>query len=275
MKNQLINDINNYIEYLNSNGLEITVHGKDIGGLLLHNIHTNPFCTYVKTDDNAWHKCIECQKKVFKHFEIENFFGMCHAGVEEYVFFVNEKTFISVSGYAINSHEAIRRINRLNNDFYLEKEQLLSVYNELKHTTENINELKIKIKPLCHMLRLLQIYIGNNKTTNGNALFDNILSYIQRNFMQQITINDIAHTCMCSQSTVAHLFKKQTGKTVIEFLTELRINQSKKLLKTTDMSISDIALMCGFSNINYFPTIFKKKTGLTPSEYRMKKISQL
>ena len=275
MKNQLIDDINNYIVYLNTNGLEITVHGKDISGLLLHNIHSNPFCTYVKTDDNAWKKCIECQKKVLKLYENEIHFGMCHAGVEEYVFFVNDKTFISVSGYGINKAEAQKRIKRLNNDFYLEKNQLLSVYNDLKHCTENIEELNIKIKPLIYMLQLLHIYISDNKTQSGNMLFDSILAYIQRNFMQQITVANIAETCMCSQSTVAHLFKKQTGKTVNAFITELRINQAKKLLKTTDMSISDISIMCGFLNINYFPTIFKKHTNYTPTEYRIKKASQL
>ena len=271
MKNQLINDINNYIEYLNNNGLQVTVHGKDIGGLLQHNIHTNSFCTYVKTDDNAWKRCIECQKKVIGLYEKEFLFGMCHAGVEEYVFFVSDKTFISVSGYAIDSEKAKKKIHRLCDDFYLDKNELLSVYDKLNHNLENINDLKVKIKPLCYMLRLLQIYLGNSKITSGNTLYDNILAYIQRNFMQQITISDIANACLCSNSTVSHLFKSQSGKTVNEFITELRIKQAKNLLKTTDLSISEIAIICGFDNINYFPTTFKRYTNITPTEYRHNK----
>lgn len=271
MKNQMIDDINKYIEHLCNEGLYVTVHGKDISGLLLHNIHTNPFCTYVKTDDNAWRKCVECQKKVLLLYEKDLLFGMCHAGLEEYVFFVNEKTFVSVSGYGINREKAKDRINRLADNYYLERDELWSVYNKLYHKPENIENLKVKIKPLCYMLRLLQIYLGDTKVNNsGNVLFDNILAYVQRNFMQEITINDIANACLCSESTVSHLFKKQTGKTINEFITELRIKQAKNLLKTTDISISEIAVMCGFININYFPTIFKKYTTLTPTQYRTK-----
>ena len=274
MKNQLINDINNYIEYLQNDGLQISVHGKDTGGLLLHNLHTNPFCTYVKTDDNAWKKCIECQKKVLKLYEKDIHFGMCHAGVEEYVFFVNEKTFLSVSGYGINSKEAFKRIAQLNNQFYLEQDELIKTYESLNHSPENLDILKIKIKPLVNMLRLLQIYMENIEFTSVNTLFDSILSFVQRNYMQQITIKNIADACHCSKSTVEHIFKQYSGKTVNKFINDLRINQAIKLLKTTDLSISDISLICGFQNINYFPTIFKKQTGYTPSEYRIKKVSK-
>lgn len=269
MRNQLIDDINRYIEKLNCDGLFVTVHGKGIGGLLNHNIHTNPFCTYVKTDDSAWLQCINCQRKVLKRFEKGQIFGMCYAGVEEYVFFVNDKTFVSVSGYGINREKAEKRIERLANDYILDKNELLSVYSNLNHTPENESELSVKIKPLCYMLQLLQLLKGDSNIYIGkNALSDAILSYIRRNFMNDITIRDIADACACSESSVSHIFKSDYGKTVNKFITELRINQAKELLKTTDMTVSHISLMCGFSNINYFPTIFKKHTGKTPREYR-------
>lgn len=276
MRNQLINDINQYLDMLNAEGLYVTVHGKGICGLLNHNIHTNPFCTYVKTDDNAWRKCIACQKKVFSKYESGQIFGMCYAGVEEYVFFVNDKTFISVSGYGIDRKKATERINRLADNYFLKKDELLLVYERLYHKVESIDELSIKIKPLCYMIQLLQLMKGSLNEYNGqSALSDSILSYIRRNFMNNITIRDIAEACACSESTVSHIFKTDYGKTVNEFITDLRIKQAKELLKTTDMSISQIALMCGYANINYFPTIFKKKTGYMPSEYRTKKASQV
>ena len=90
MKNKLIEDINNYISHLNSAGLYVSVHGKTTGGLLEHNIHENPFCSFVKTNDEVWGKCVKCQQKVFCESNKDYFFGMCHAGVEEYVFFVDE-----------------------------------------------------------------------------------------------------------------------------------------------------------------------------------------
>lgn len=102
MKNKLVLDINNYVAYLNSLGLYVTVHGKGISGILEHNIHQNPFCTYVKTSSEAWNKCIKKQRKVFAHCKKGCLFGMCYAGVEEYVYFANDIVFVSVSGYGID-----------------------------------------------------------------------------------------------------------------------------------------------------------------------------
>ena len=99
MTTKLLEDIEKYIGYLGSNGLWITVHGEGIDGLLEHNIHRNPYCALVKTDSAAWQRCKQHQQKVFRACGQECLFGMCYAGVEEYVFFVNEKTFVSVSGY--------------------------------------------------------------------------------------------------------------------------------------------------------------------------------
>ena len=86
--------------------------------------------------------------------------------------------------------------------------------------------------------------------------------------MSEITIRDIAGACACSESTVSHLFKNHFGKSAKAYINELRLNQAKKLLKTSDLSISQVALLSGFSNINYFPTAFKKMVGISPSDYR-------
>lgn len=270
VRNELINDINNYISYLNSKGLFVTVHGKGISGLLEHNVHSNPFCALVKTDTSAWQKCVVCQQKVFKEYEKGSLFGMCYAGMEEYVFFVNDKTFVSVSGYGIDKERATRRINRISQEFYLESSELLKVYeNSLKHKSENIEELNAVIKPLCNMLYLLQLFIADvPETATKSKMFDSILEYAQRNFMQNITVRDIAQACSCSQSTVCHLFKQYMGISAKKYVANLRIDQAKKLLATSDLPISEVALMCGFSNINYFPTAFKKSVGINPTDYR-------
>lgn len=271
MKEKLIYDINQYIAYLNSIGLFVTVHGKGISGLLEHNIHRHPFCTLVKTDRSAWDKCVRSQKKVFKEYKCGCMSGMCHAGMEEYVFLVNEKTFISVSGYGINKEKAAERIKHLSQEFYLNENELLHIYETtLKHKTENIEALNTLIKPLCHMLSLLQIFLTDipEEAETENAVVNSLLAYVQRNFMNDITVSDIANACVCSQSTVCHLFKRYMGKPIKKYIAELRINQAKKLLGTCNLPVGTIAQMCGFTNIGYFPTVFKKAVGISPTEYR-------
>lgn len=272
MKNKLIEDINNYISYLNNKGLSVSVHGKIIGGLLEHNVHNNPFCTFVKTNDDAWKKCEKCQQKVFGKCNEGRLFGMCYAGLEEYVFFVDDKTFVSISGYGINKEKANERISRIAREFSFNKAELLAVYEQgLKHEKENLSELEILVKPLCHMLSLLQITIGEiSNLQSKNKMFDSILSYVQRNVMQDITLRDISNACACSESTVSHLFKEYTNQSVKKYMNELKIKQSEKLLLTTSLPISNIATLCGFSDSNYFSTVFKKKFGLSPAKFRVK-----
>lgn len=271
MNNKLIEDINNYITYLNNTGLFISVHGKIISGLLEHNIHRNPFCTYLKTNDEAWEKCIKCQKKVFSKCNKDYFFGMCYAGVEEYVFYVDDKTFISVSGYGINIEKSMERINRLSQEFLINKSELMNIYEHgLRHQPEDISRLKTLIYPLCHMLRLLQLTLGQiSEMQSKNKIFDAVLAYVQRNITQNITLRDIAGACACSESTVSHLFKEHTNQSVKKYILNLRISQAQQLLLASDISITNIALLCGFSNTNYFSTVFKKETGISPSAYRL------
>ncbi len=272
MKYKLIEDINNYISYLNNNGLFVSVHGKMIGGLLEHNIHKNPFCTFVKTNDDAWKKCVKCQQKVFSRCNKDYLFGMCHAGVEEYVFYVDDKTFVSVSGYGIDKQKATERIDRLSLEYLFDKSELLTAYEQgLKHEKENISELKVLVKPLCHMLSLLQITTGDILSLESKSkTFDSVLAFVQRNITQDITLRSIADACACSESTVSHLFKEYTNHSVKKHINNLRLKQAEKLLLTTDLPIGNIASLCGFADANYFSTAFKKRFGLSPAKFRTK-----
>lgn len=270
MRNKLIIDINNYISFLNSKGLYVTVHGKGISGLLEHNIHNNSFCLLVKTDPAAWHHCIECQQRVIAKADKGVIFGMCHAGVEEYVFFVNKNTFISVSGYGIHKKEAQQRIYRLSENYLLDYNEMLKVYeNGLKHLPEDVEELKIIIKPLCHMISLLHIFLSDaTEHQSKNQLLDAIIAFINVNFMHSISLSDIAYACYCSESSVCHLIKEHTGVSTKKYILNLRINHAKKLLTTSSLPITDIALMSGFGNANYFSDVFKKEMGKSPTNYR-------
>ncbi len=276
MRNKLIEDINNYISYLNSNGLEVSVHGKLVSGLLEHNVHGNHFCTYIKMNDAAWKKCVKCQQKVFDRCKQDYLFGMCYAGVEEYVFYVDEKTFISVSGYGINKEKARERLEHLSREYHFDKSELFMVYERgLKHEKDDVHEMKTLIKPLCHMLTLLQIMNSSSSVVESRSkTFDSILTFVQGNFTQDITLMSIADACACSESTVSHLFKEYTGQSVKKYMNHLRIGQAEKILLSTEISISNIAVLCGFSDSNYFSTVFKKRFGVSPAKYRELKLGK-
>ncbi len=91
-----------------------------------------------------------------------------------------------------------------------------------------------------------------------------ILQHIQDNFY----VEDIANAVHMNASYLMRLFKKETGISILEFITEERITLAKELLDTTDIPINRVADCVGYGNYSYFTKIFKRSTGLPPSEYR-------
>ncbi len=97
-----------------------------------------------------------------------------------------------------------------------------------------------------------------------------VLDFIDRHYAEKIYTKDLCRQVAMSPSHFTRYFKKVTGKTPTEYINEIRINASVQLLKDSGNSITKIAEITGFCNINYFDRVFKKKLGYTPREYRSK-----
>ncbi|WP_026487436.1 response regulator transcription factor [Caldanaerobius polysaccharolyticus] len=101
-----------------------------------------------------------------------------------------------------------------------------------------------------------------------------IIKYIHDNYTDvNLSLTTISKNFYFSPAYVCKTFKKQTGKTINKYITELRLYKAKELLKDQNIKIKDIAIKVGYSDENYFTKLFKKDTGLTPSEYRRKILS--
>lgn len=95
------------------------------------------------------------------------------------------------------------------------------------------------------------------------------MEYIQYSYDQPITLEDVAKQAHLSVSRLAHLFKEQVGITVIEYLTNIRINQAKQRLLASDSNCTQICFEVGYNNQSYFTRIFKQVVGMTPRQFRM------
>lgn len=99
--------------------------------------------------------------------------------------------------------------------------------------------------------------------------FLQVLTYTQDHACEHgLTLSQIASATFFSSSTISHAFKHYTGMTFSEFVSDCRLNKSCDLLRTTDQSVLDIALLCGFGHVSYFIKCFKKRFGTTPHQYR-------
>ncbi|MBQ7266357.1 MAG: helix-turn-helix transcriptional regulator [Firmicutes bacterium] len=92
--------------------------------------------------------------------------------------------------------------------------------------------------------------------------------YIENNYDKNINSETVSKHVLLSRSHFSRLFSAQTGSNFTDYLTTVRLRHSKQLLISTKMSVTEIAMTCGFSNSDYFSVRFGKETGMSPSTYR-------
>lgn len=95
-----------------------------------------------------------------------------------------------------------------------------------------------------------------------------MISFIQEHYQDKITLNDVAESGMMCQSKCCRLFRENVRQSPMEFLQNYRIQKGIDLLEHTGLSITEIALECGFHGASYFTETFRKINGITPKEYR-------
>ena len=101
-----------------------------------------------------------------------------------------------------------------------------------------------------------------------NRLIQDILNYIMKEYMNDISIKQIAHDFNISESALSKKFKAFTGYRLKEYIIYVRMEAAKHLLINSDKSITEIALECGFSDGNSFGDSFYRLNGISPSKYR-------
>lgn len=95
-----------------------------------------------------------------------------------------------------------------------------------------------------------------------------ITEYIDKNFTEKLTLESLATICHGSPYHMHRTFKKIKGITPVEYIQQVRVHAAKKYLTQTNKAIGDIAICVGMANAPYFITLFKKKTGQTPAQFR-------
>ena len=95
-----------------------------------------------------------------------------------------------------------------------------------------------------------------------------IKHYLETYYHESIQLEDLASMTHLSRFYISHSFKKEIGMSPMEYLIDIRIKESKILLRTTNYSISQVADIVGFTTPTYFSKQFRKSTGISPTDYR-------
>lgn len=105
-----------------------------------------------------------------------------------------------------------------------------------------------------------------------NTQLDDVIAYIHSNYEKELTVSHIAEHFNYSPTYLTKIMKNYTGYSLIVYINRTRIEAAKNLLRNSDATIQNIALMCGFENEKYFFRVFKNNEGISPLKYRKKKL---
>ncbi|PJC86988.1 AraC family transcriptional regulator [Vibrio sp. HA2012] len=126
-----------------------------------------------------------------------------------------------------------------------------------------------------HLLLALMSYAqimiadpAHSAKKRSEDLYQGICIYIQENFHRSITRSSIAERFSVSPNHLSRLFRQQGHMTLADYITWVRIDRAKFMLRKYSFRLNEVATRCGFQDVNYFFRVFRNKTGRTPTEYR-------
>jgi two-component system, response regulator YesN len=165
------------------------------------------------------------------------------------------------------SHNALKVINRLEQDTHLSMEEARRMFNNL-HLIDTIADVRsIFLDAFSSIIGIVSSF----KSKKKNDYIKAIKEYVGNNLFDfSLCPDSLSSVIGFSTNYIRNVFKEETGVSLSDYINDLRIEHGKRLLFETDMTVKDISRSCGFSNYNYFFTFFKKHTGVTPDFYRQK-----
>lgn len=133
---------------------------------------------------------------------------------------------------------------------------------------EKITDQESIVPLMTDMYRNYCRLVRKHSMKNYSPTVQKAIILIESDLSVELSLSIIAEAQNISAGYLSSIFKKETDKTVTEYIREKRINHAKHLLATTHLQIQTVALHCGIGDVQYFSKIFKKMTGMTPKEYR-------
>jgi len=108
-----------------------------------------------------------------------------------------------------------------------------------------------------------------NENLRMNAVAESIRLYIEKHYMEDIALQDVAVAMNYSDAYFCKLFKQCFDKSFVSYLTWYRVEKAKELLADVLVNVKEISISVGYRDSNYFTKVFKRLVGVTPSEYRL------
>lgn len=110
--------------------------------------------------------------------------------------------------------------------------------------------------------------VAYKKNDRSSSTIQKAIVYINQNYTSDISLDEVSREVDVTPYYFSRLFKEELGVNFVEYVTNLRVERAKYLLKTEGKSIKEVCADVGYSDPNYFSRMFKKHEGLSPTEYK-------
>ena len=259
-------------DFYNSTGIAVALYDasqRSVAGSPIH----SPFCTHIHNRKECIDHCNQSNlihmKEVSLNWQISRY--ACHAGVMEVIFPVIYEdvliAYIQIGQFRDAEHRYSRadKLPEIAEQYGFSLERLQVLYDELSLVSDE------RLNSLCHIVDILvkSFWQDGLITYNRSMLSIKIENYIDEHLGEKIGLNDICNEFLLSKNLVYQLFRNEFNTTVNNLITEKRLYRAKELLQTSpELNITQVSLLCGFSDYNYFIRVFKKQFGITPLQLR-------
>ena len=148
---------------------------------------------------------------------------------------------------------------------------ILDLHLEAKRNEELAQQSRALAEQALQEAENARLQAQKEAETGYSRLIRDTIQFVEEHCSEQeLSVNDIAKGMNFSAAHLNVLFRKETGITIKQYISDYRLHLSKKLLRNEHMKIVEIAERCGYSNANYFAKVFRNAEGMSPLEYRQK-----
>lgn len=259
-------------DFYNTTGTKIALYDADRTMLYTYPETATPFCSMVRQCEPLMADCLHCDHAGFDMAEKKRqpHLYKCHMGMTEASVPIYEND--TLIGYLMicqilceNDREAVEQTaSDVARNFDLPARQLLDALHGHKIVSDDF------IKSALNMMTMCVCYLHTMKIIKSSSrdLTRILKEYTEKHFAEPLNVPDLCRQLYISKSKLYQLSKKAFGMGISDHVRLKRLAEAKKLLITTNDTVSHIAQATGFSDSNYFTRIFRKAEGCTPSEYR-------
>ena len=250
-------------------GFRVSLHGADYSEIAAYPPEKQTLCRIIHTVAGEYERCVECDREACRRAleARETYIYKCRYGMTEAVsplYNFGVLTGFLMMGQVIADNEREGLYATLPE--VTDSEAIILAAKDIPEVSPEMIGSYVKIMTICAEYLTLSNAIPNEKPTVAQLA----RRFILDNYSEKIGIREICDGIGCSKSTLVTAFKRDYGTTVNSFITEVRLTEAVKMMKSGERSVGEIAILCGFSDQSYFSKVFSAHYGMPPSVYQQR-----